>query len=125
MDGHQREDDEEGEEEEYDEEESGSEMEEEDVKEWFKPEHEEDSHFVYVNNNRKTIQAGDQVFYNYGKRSNYYLISNYGFAYADNQYDSYYVNLCMDINLKNPSVKTMVEFDDSDRTAVQARLKKD
>jgi hypothetical protein len=53
------------------------------------------------------------------------LIANYGFVFASNDHDSYYVNLCMDINLKNPSVKTMVEFDDSDRTAVQARLKRD
>jgi hypothetical protein len=47
---------EEGEEEdEYDEEVGSEESVEEEVRNWYQPEHEKDSHFVYVNNNRKTI----------------------------------------------------------------------
>ena len=52
---------EEGEEEdEYDEESGSDEDIEEEVRNWYKKEdHEKDSHFVYVNNNRKTIKAGE------------------------------------------------------------------
>ena len=38
--------------------------------EWYTEKEEEDTYFVFVTNNRKSILAGDQVYYSYGNRSN-------------------------------------------------------
>ena len=56
---------------------------------WYNQEEENDTWFVLVNNDRKTIQEGDQACYCYGNRSNNYLMSSYGFCFPDNRFDSY------------------------------------
>ena len=64
---------------------------------WFDPvEHTDDTYFVFVNKNRKTITAGEQVFYCYGNRTNKFLLLNYGFCFPGNNYDSYEVPLRLD-----------------------------
>ena len=41
-----------------------------------------------VNCEPKIFKKGEQVLYCYGKRSNGFLLLNYGFAILDNKYDS-------------------------------------
>ena len=66
---------------------------------------EPDTYVAFYNDIWRTINAGDQVYYFYGQRSNMFLLLNYGFAIEDNKYDSYtfYVNMAlnkiMDVNL--------------------------
>ena len=54
------------------------------------------SYFVLVNNSRKTIEKGSQVFFCYGQRSNRQLMKNYGFCFANNKYNSYEFGLRFD-----------------------------
>ena len=57
---------------------------------WFDAgQHTDDTYFTFINKNRETIQAGEQVFYCYGNRTNKFLLLNYGFCFPDNTYDSY------------------------------------
>lgn len=39
---------------------------------WWE-DNDDDNYFVMVNKNRRTIKAGEQIYYNYGKRTNAYL----------------------------------------------------
>ena len=43
------------------------------------------------------ITVDSQVFYNYGNRSNKYLLLNYGFCFANNSYDSVLVYCIKDL----------------------------
>jgi hypothetical protein len=63
---------------------------------WLNKKSESDTHFVLVNQDRRTIQAGEQVFYCYGCRSNRYLMLNYGFCFQNNRYDSYQIFVKME-----------------------------
>ena len=57
---------------------------------WYvKSEHEAQSYVAFVNKSRRTIEPGEQVFYQYGNRSNRFLLYGYGFCIPDNQYDSF------------------------------------
>ena len=57
---------------------------------WFNAqEHTDETFFTLVNKTRETIEAGEQVFYCYGNRTNKFLLLNYGFCFANNKYDSY------------------------------------
>ena len=49
--------------------------------------------FVYVNENRRTIQPGEQVFYNYRNRSNENLLEFFSFCFPGNEYNSLLLNL--------------------------------
>ena len=41
--------------------------------------------FVHYNVSHKTLRAGDQIFYEYGNRSDDYLVEQYGFCLEPNQ----------------------------------------
>ena len=45
--------------------------------------------FVMLNKERRTIQPGEQVYNNYGNHPNKYLLLQYGFCFAENKHDSY------------------------------------
>ena len=60
-----------------------------------------DTYFCYVNNTRETIEAGDQIFFCYGSRNNIDLLLNYGFCFPGNRYDSYELQLRLDIPIKD------------------------
>ena len=49
--------------------------------------------FVYVNENRRTIQPGEQVFYNYRNRSNENLLLFFSFCFPGNEYNSLLLHL--------------------------------
>lgn len=53
---------------------------------WYK-ENDDDIYFVVVT--RERIKKGQQIFHCYGRRTNKFLLSWYGFAYLPNIYDSY------------------------------------
>ena len=46
------------------------------------------------------MKKGDQVFTTYGKRTNQFLMKNYGFCISQNRYDSYEINLRMDYDIE-------------------------
>ena len=60
-----------------------------------------DTYFCYVNKTRETIEAGDQIFFCYGGRKNIDLLLNYGFCFPGNRYDSYELQLRLDIPIKD------------------------
>ena len=67
---------------------------------WFEIDvHTEDTYFNLVNKDRRTVEAGEQIFYCYGHRTNKYLMLNYGFCFPGNKYDSFEVPLAL--NWKN------------------------
>lgn len=70
----------------------------------------DNSYFVFVNCDRRTVKKGEQVFYCYGKRSNAFLLLkyssippltfySYGFCYADNRYDSLLLKVKLNVNI--------------------------
>ena len=70
-----------------------------------------ETYMVFVNDTREKMRAGDQVFINYGPRTNAFLFYNYGFAFADNKNDSYKLQLRLDIDLNKtlePTVDQMI-----------------
>jgi hypothetical protein len=48
---------------------------------------EEDETYFIVAANR-FIEKGEQIYNNYGRRSNKFLLIYYGFTYVNNKYDS-------------------------------------
>ena len=52
--------------------------------------------FVYVNESRRTIQPGEQVYYNYRNRSNENLLLFFSFCFAPNEYNSLLLHLRME-----------------------------
>ena len=75
---------------------------------WFKgtkeiqAKREPETYLAFYNDARRTVLAGEQVFYCYGKRNNHYLLLNYGFALEDNVHDSF--EFFVNIDIKNVKV---------------------
>ena len=59
----------------------------EDDNPWLTPQTEQDTYFIIVNKYERTIKAGEQIFFTYGRRTNQYLLLHYSFSYEDNMYD--------------------------------------
>ena len=55
------------------------------------------TYFVIVNNSRKTIKPGEQIFFCYGNETNDHFMLRYGFCFENNKYDSYQVKLSADL----------------------------
>ena len=93
---------------------------------WYDPKkHKDESYVAYVNIERKPIEPGQQVYYCYGRRTNRYLLLNYGFCYADNVYDSFSVFLRADLK-DRPTVEQMLMLKPDDSIDSQeVRLKTD
>ena len=85
----------------------------------------ENTYFNFVNKNRKTIEAGEQVFYCYGNRTNKFLLVNYGFCFPGNKYDSYEFPLRMDMPIGDLFVPEIVDLEWTSRQSQAVRLKKD
>ena len=49
--------------------------------------HKNNSYLVLINQAGRTIKKGEQVMFYYGRYTNAYLMTNYGFCYRDNRYD--------------------------------------
>lgn len=47
-----------------------------------------EAYFVVVNQTEKPIRKGEQALFCYGRRSNFFLLMNYGFALSDNLYNA-------------------------------------
>lgn len=72
---------------------------------WYVPrDHEEDTYFCLINTQRRILQSGEQCFYQYGERSNKFLLTHYGFCLKDNKADSYSIKLKLEIDLSDPFV---------------------
>ena len=59
-----------------------------------------ETYVAMVNQTRKPMAKGSQAFFCYGNRTNMYLMVNYGFCFQDNLYDSYHVNVRLDLDAK-------------------------
>ena len=69
---------------------------------WFDPVREgEQTYFNLINNSRRTIETGEQIYYCYGNRTNKFLLLNYGFCFPNNRYDSFEFPLRLDISMSN------------------------
>ena len=71
----------------------------------------DNTYFNFVNKNRKTIEAGEQVFYCYGNRTNKFLLVNYGFCFPGNKYDSYEFPLRMNMPIGELFVPEIVDLE--------------
>ena len=58
---------------------------------------ESSTYISFINTTRKPIKKGDQIFYNYGRRSNQFLLIDYGFCFEDNLCDSY--EFCLNLKI--------------------------
>jgi len=94
---------------------------------WYEHDvHDEETYFVFVNHERRTLQPGDEAFYCYGNRTNKFLLLNYGFAFADNKVDSLQFGVKMDQEVQaNPFVPEMVAFHRGMELTQNIRLKTD
>lgn len=70
-----------------------------------------ETYVVLVNKSKKTIKKGDEVFYSYGRRTNGYLMMNYGFCYPENKYESVEISLEMRKIAREFNAKELVSFD--------------
>ena len=63
-----------------------------------------------VNKERRTIEAGEQVFYNYGDHTNRYLLVQYGFCFPNNKYDTYELRMKIDLSIEQHELTELVDF---------------
>ena len=93
---------------------------------WFKQQtHAPDSYFCQINRNRRTMQAGEELYISYGRRTNKFLLLNYGFCFPGNRYDSYEVCLRRDASTEQVEAHALVDLDWTCDDVEKVRLKKD
>ena len=71
---------------------------------WYDTE-DRDTYFVLTTMGKHCYKKDDQVFHCYGRRSNDYLISNYGFCLANNKYNSLSFRVNIDFGWKQPGTE--------------------
>eukprot|EP00347_Sterkiella_histriomuscorum_P010062 403338831 len=92
-----------------------------------------DNYFVMVNRHTRELKKGEQIYYNYGKRTNAYLLENYGFVLDEsNQYNSLEFRVILGVNPKEqinlaqdliPQEKILNDRENIDTTTEMMRLK--
>ena len=70
------------------------------------------TYFVLNTMNKNTYKKDDQVFHCYGRRSNQYLLANYGFVLQNNKYNSLRFKVNIDFNWKQ-NKQNNLKTDDS------------
>jgi len=74
--------------------------------------HTSETSFCLINKNRRTIEAGEQVFYCYGNRTNKFLLINYGFCFPGNAYDSLEFPVRLDVEIEGEQdIHKLVDLD--------------
>lgn len=89
---------------------------------------ENETYVCLINDTRKSIKKGEQVFYHYGPRTNHFLLYNYGFAIENNPFDSFTLEMRIDLDLNKsllPPVDEMLKPTKRKVNVQKARLKKD
>lgn len=106
--------------------ESSSESDDEEF-DWYTdtPEMQNQTYFCLTNMNRGPLRKGEQAFNCYGNRCNRYLLMDYGFAFADNRYDSVELFLNMSSEYKQLGIQDMVDFAPTKHAFQVVRLKND
>jgi hypothetical protein len=61
-----------------------------------------ETYFIIANKGERTIKKGEQVFFNYGNRTNQHLILNYNFTYEQNAFEQVEMLLKFGCGLKDP-----------------------
>ena len=91
-----------------------------------------DSYFIMMNRSGKPIKAGQQIYYNYGRRNNAYLLQNYGFVMDEaNQYNTMHFRVVLGTNPKAainhvselfPNQKIVEDRDNIETTTEKVKL---
>ena len=68
------------------------------------------TYFVMINKERRVIQPGEEIFNSYGEHPNKYLLQQYGFAFADNKFDSYEFYMRLDASVEDVPLTELVDF---------------
>ena len=84
-----------------------------------------DTYFCLTNMHRQTLKKGEQAYNCYGNRSNRYLLMDYGFAFADNKYNSVELYMNMSEEYKKMEVHDCIDFMPMKRAYQIVRLKND
>ena len=85
----------------------------------------DETFFTTINKERRTIQPGEQVFYNYGNHPNRYLLVHYGFCLPDNKYDTYELRMRVDKSSEEHSLTELIDFMFELRSVESFFLKRD
>ena len=86
--------------------------------------HENNSYLLLVNHSGRTMKAGEQVMFFYGRYTNAYLLVNYGFCYRDNKYDQ--IDILLELKPLSLFPKDFITFDFEREEGVQdVQLKSD
>ena len=75
-----------------------------------------ETYYVHVNLHRRTIEAGEQVFGNYGSYSNKHLMLQYGFCYADNRYNTVEVRMRIDMSIMDHALEELIDYRGTSRS---------
>lgn len=70
-----------------------------------------DTYFVLATMNRLVYQKDDQVFHNYGRRTNQYFVGNYGFCLKENKYNALKFKVNIDFGFKTSKETKEVDED--------------
>ena len=85
-----------------------------------------DTYFVLNTQNKLVYKADDQVFICYGRRTNQYLLGNYGFSLSKNKWNSLNFKVHLDFDWKKKvdakSEKQKTEEEDEDNDAVVSKM---
>ena len=81
--------------------------------------------FYHFNSARRTISAGEQIFYNYGNNKNGYLMLQYGFCFPSNKFDSFELRMKLDMSIQDHNISDLIDFDLKSRSIQKIFLKHD
>jgi hypothetical protein len=84
-----------------------------------------DTYFVLCTMTKQVYNKDDQVFHCYGRRTNQYLLRNYGFALRSNKYNSLKFKVNIDFAWKENMEKKPALKNDAQKTVKSIKLKKD
>jgi len=73
-----------------------------------------DSYFVLATKHKNLIEKDQQIFHCYGRRTNRYLLGNYGFCLEYNKYNSLSFRVWLDFNDPNKKEKPPKKDDEYD-----------
>lgn len=69
----------------------------------------EDKDYFVISTNNSSFEKGEEVYNNYGKNSNEYLLMNYGFCLIDNQYDFTKITVTIPVKEEERELKEKIK----------------
>lgn len=81
---------------------------------WISTVEERDIYYCMSSRNKTYYKKGDQLFNCYGRRTNRFLLINYGFCLRNNKYNSLGFKVFVNYSAQKPIMKRPQEGDSSD-----------